>query len=270
YYKNLTRDQYADFKSKMENIQFTISAESNYLHKPIGGIFMTNRMCVVYQTVDEIPLREFLKKDNVNTLVKFSLMRDVAKALEELHNNNMICGNLKVGNVLITRGEDEDGNETFKAKLVDYGDTRSVMWATQNLVRAYDVFSPKYIPPETLIQRTYTQKSDMYSFGMLLVQVLISTKYFKPDEDDIGYPEEEVRDDHGCVLIPQNILPWVVTKAVIGGNKPVFEMRKNFKLQELVSKCCAMNPNDRVTASTAATEMESILADEVEKDKKNV
>jgi WD40 repeat protein len=94
------------------------------------------------------------------------LLDQIASALHTAHRNKIVHQDIKPANILL----DEDGN----AYLTDFGIAR-VLDSDINLAQdANNVMhgSPKYISPEHLKRAEITPKSDIYSLGLLMYEVL--------------------------------------------------------------------------------------------------
>lgn len=112
-------------------------------------------------------LNNFLKNNSKLTwLDRYSLLFNVASAIEVIHNNNMVHRDLHPGNILL------DGKRWLLCDLgfcgpTDKGQTFGIM---------------PYVAPEALIGRGYTTASDIYSIGIIM-WVLTSRRHPFNDRD---------------------------------------------------------------------------------------
>ncbi|MGJ3240822.1 MAG: protein kinase domain-containing protein [Anaerolineae bacterium] len=116
------------------------------------------------------------------------LLEQIAGALHTAHRNQVIHQDIKPANILL----DEDGN----AYLTDFGIARD---EAHNVNLAEDDSntmhgSPKYISPEHLRRRTITSRSDIYSLGLLIYEVLTGHAPFEHD-DMLQLLQMQVRTD---------------------------------------------------------------------------
>jgi Nif-specific regulatory protein len=97
----------------------------------------------------------------------------VGRALEHIHADNIIHGDLKPGNVLIdSEGEFLLSDFGISAVLASRGGQASVG-------------SAAYSAPETLLGQGLTTKSDIYSFGILAFEMAVGHLPFGDDHDTI-------------------------------------------------------------------------------------
>jgi WD40 repeat protein/serine/threonine protein kinase len=104
------------------------------------------------------------------------LLNQIASALHNAHRNKIVHQDIKPANILL----DDDGN----AYLTDFGIAR-VLDSDINLAQdANNVMhgSPKYISPEHLKRTEITAKSDIYSLGILMYEVLTGEPPYDSNE----------------------------------------------------------------------------------------
>lgn len=104
------------------------------------------------------------------------LLDQIAGALHTAHRNKVIHQDIKPANILL----DEDGN----AYLTDFGIARDI---ESNVNLAEDDSntmhgSPKYISPEHLRRKEITPRSDIYSLGLLMYEVLTGNPPYEHDD----------------------------------------------------------------------------------------
>ncbi|CAD7700038.1 unnamed protein product [Ostreobium quekettii] len=100
---------------------------------------------------------------------------DVARAMAHLHGRRVIHGDLKAQNVLLkTDPADQRG---FRCKVGDFGLSRASPSATA--IRTFTCGTTRYCPPELLRDGLLTPAADVYSFGMLLWELVSGRKAFQ-------------------------------------------------------------------------------------------
>ncbi len=98
------------------------------------------------------------------------LVEQIAAALNNAHRQGVIHRDVKPSNILL----DEEGN----AYLSDFGIARETNRNTHLTATNELVGSPAYISPEQLLNETITPATDIYSFGMVLYELLTGDKPF--------------------------------------------------------------------------------------------
>jgi tetratricopeptide (TPR) repeat protein/predicted Ser/Thr protein kinase len=104
---------------------------------------------------------------------KIALIRDVARAVHAAHRTGLIHRDLKPGNILLTR--DEAGE--VHPYVVDFGLAQEA--SDSSLTRSGMVSgTPIYISPEQAQGRPLDRRTDVYSLGVVLYQLLSGTPPF--------------------------------------------------------------------------------------------
>ena len=101
------------------------------------------------------------------------LISPLADALEAAHDKGIVHRDIKPSNVLMDAGG--------KPKLSDFGLSRSLE-GSAGLTRSESVLgTPQYMAPEQALGRTADRRSDLYSMGILVYQLLLGRTPFRFD-----------------------------------------------------------------------------------------
>ncbi|MGH7466797.1 MAG: protein kinase domain-containing protein, partial [Longimicrobiales bacterium] len=93
----------------------------------------------------------------------------VAKALKAAHFQNVVHRDLTPNNIVIAHAA--DGTELVK--VVDFGIAKAIQDTGENITRTgFVVGTPKYMSPEQLIAEPLDGRSDLYSLGCILFEML--------------------------------------------------------------------------------------------------
>ena len=167
----------------------------------------TSQPALLMELMDE-SLTQYLKCHGPVALhVQVDICHDVVLALHYLHSSGIIYRDLSSNNVLLIAGR--------RAKITDLGVAKLKDALGHHLTSCPG--SPPYMPPEALKNPPqYTEKLDVFSFGVLLVQI-ITRNFPEPDAHEIqvadatspsgyiGIPVSETDRRHADLqLIPQD------------------------------------------------------------------
>ncbi len=103
-----------------------------------------------------------------------SILHDIGSALFYAHNQGIIHRDLKPGNVLLAR----DG----RALLTDFGIAKALESAT---VTTMAVGTPAYMSPEQILGKPLDARTDIYSLGVMLFQMVTGRRPFTGDESGL-------------------------------------------------------------------------------------
>ena len=157
--------------SKIKNTikrEFTVMKKLNHpniikLHE----VFFDNDNKNVYLVLDYYEkgdLCKFLEGKPLKEKYAKKYMRQLALGLEYLHRNNIIHRDLKLKNILVTNSND--------IVISDFGFARN-----GNNETMFDTMcgSPMYMAPEIMNQKVYDNKSDLWSVGVIMYELLFGT-----------------------------------------------------------------------------------------------
>lgn len=137
-------------------------------HPNIVHIYDTGELEGVHyfsmEFVEGEPLTSYLRKNQPmqNNVFLLSVAEQLAEALEHAHNRGVVHRDIKPGNVLVGR----DGT----VKLADFGLARVIEESSYE--RSIICGTPYYMSPEQIEGKTVDRRADVYSFGVLLFQML--------------------------------------------------------------------------------------------------
>lgn len=128
---------------------------------------------LVMDYLDGESLSSFLKRvGTVDPKRALAIFTQIASALAHAHENSVIHRDIKPTNVIITT----TGDGADKAHIVDFGIAKVMPTAnreTHDLTETGEVFgSPHYMSPEQCLGFMLDERSDIYSFGCLMYEVL--------------------------------------------------------------------------------------------------
>eukprot|EP00775_Hariotina_reticulata_P003798 gene3798-4055_t len=117
----------------------------------------------------------------VNMLRALTTAREVAGALEYLHSQNVLHGDLNGNNILLAGAAvcPERGDyRGFTAKVADFGLSRLLSPENEKIItRTHGTIT--HMAPEIITESTHSKAADVYSFGVVLFELLSSTKPYR-------------------------------------------------------------------------------------------
>lgn len=136
-------------------------------------------LCIVMEYVGGGSLFSALheKKIDLSIQQKLSIAIDIASAIYYIHEYKILHRDIKTANILVCRFHfskliSMQVSENFQeAKLIDFGTSKRNLNVKVDATQTVDlksVVSPQYTAPEVLTDESCTDKSDIYSFGIVL------------------------------------------------------------------------------------------------------
>jgi serine/threonine protein kinase len=130
--------------------------------------------------VDGKPITEFCKLQSFDSEAKIELFVKACQGLAEAHRHGIIHRDIKPDNILVA----ERAGVGYP-KLIDFGIVkffRPDMEANKTMTQAGQVLgSPRYMSPEQIEGKSVDQRSDVYSAGLVLFELLTLSPYRKGD-----------------------------------------------------------------------------------------
>ncbi len=169
---------------------------------------------IVMELVDGITLKRYIeKKSRLTVKEAVSIAIQVAMGLEAAHNNHIIHRDIKPQNIIISK----EG----KVKVTDFGIAKA---ATSNTITSNVMGSVHYTSPEQARGGYSDAKSDIYSLGITLFEMLTGRLPFNGDTT-VAIAIKHIQED----------LP---TPVEFNEDIPI-------SVEKIVMKCCQKSPDRR-------------------------
>ena len=227
----------------------------------LGDLLQKNRRNKILPTFGFAPDERLSEVNQVKTWdLYLRLAQDVARGMVYLHSRDYIdersgqrqrCvmhRDLKPDNVLIT--------EFSSAKLADFGVSRSKAQPGEADSQMTLVGTPLYAAPELMNGSPYDESADVYSFGMLLLDLVVPDGLVKfigdqwrfylsrfKDEDD-RQPDASMR---GAMRASWHDGWRPYSTGETANAMPEFQLPCERSIAELVAACCAQDSRQRPT-----------------------
>jgi len=193
-----------------------------------AGVLQHNNIVTVYDAGDDkgtpYLAMEYVEGETLDRLAEpgetlpiekvNSIIRQVAEGLDYAHQKGVVHRDIKPANILVTK----DG----AAKIMDFGIAR--LSDSELTQRGVVMGSPSYMSPEQVTGKEVDGRSDLFSLGVVLYQLLTG---------DLPFPGENPTAISYRVVSEDPPSPSMVN--------PVVEPGYNY----VVSKAMAKNPSDR-------------------------
>lgn len=144
-----------------------------------GGANGPHGYCIVMEYVPDGSLYQLLHGATVLTMGhKTNIALHIGFGLAHLHENNVLHRDLKSLNVLIQITRLSENNYQYTAKLCDFGLSK-IKQDEDSSASLHMVGTPAWMAPEVIQDRKYSKASDVYSYGMVLWELLTRERPFK-------------------------------------------------------------------------------------------
>jgi serine/threonine protein kinase len=151
-------------------------AASNLAHPNIAAVFdfgqtADGTLYIAMEYVEGPSLKEVIRDDGPMDPAKIvAILGPVASALARAHRHHIIHRDLKPHNIMLA--VDKDGRQT--PKLLDFGIAKTVDDPDGGLtMTGYALGTPQYMSPEQAMGTAVDGRSDLYSLGVVLYEMLI-------------------------------------------------------------------------------------------------
>mmetsp|Transcript_20149 Transcript_20149/g.33065 ORF Transcript_20149/g.33065 Transcript_20149/m.33065 type:complete len:666 (+) Transcript_20149:94-2091(+) len=210
-------------------------AMMNSIRHPNIVLFMgactTTPLCMVTEFLPRSSLWHHLRSTNNQPLPRtraIEIALDTARGLRYLHSRGVLHRDLKSSNILLA--------ENFQAKICDFGLSRIKGEINANAL-TLGVGTAQWMAPEVVQSRQYDSRADIYSFGIILWEMMTGEVPF------------------------QNMRPAQVGFAVVAGVRPKLPATLLAdSLGGLVERCWSQDLEQRPDASAIIRELQEMLS----------
>jgi tetratricopeptide (TPR) repeat protein len=236
-----------------------------------AGATENGRPYFVMELVQGVPITEYCDQCNLTTDERLELFITVCQAVQHAHQKGVIHRDIKPTNILVAM---QDGCPA--PKIIDFGVAKAIKQQLTEHTRitafAQIVGTPLYMSPEQaeLSPMGVDTRSDIYSLGMLLYELLTGTTAFEKDRlhaapyDELRRiirEEEPPRPSDRISTLAADLATTVAEHRRTDSRRLVQTVRG--ELDWVVMKCLDKDRNRRYeTASSLCRDVERYLEDE--------
>ena len=176
---------------------------------------------IVMELIDGITLKQYMeKKGTLNWKETLHFAMQIAKALEHAHGQGIVHRDIKPHNVMVLKNG--------SAKVTDFGIAR--LMSQSNTLTKEALGSVHYISPEQAKGGRVDNRSDLYSLGVVMYEMMTGRAPFDGDSP-VAVAIQHI--NGGATM------PSVLNPNIPGG------------LEQIIMKCMATDPAQRYSSATA-------------------
>ncbi|XP_027769910.1 probable serine/threonine-protein kinase PBL6 [Solanum pennellii] len=218
-----------EFKSEVEVLS---KARHPNLVMLLGSCSEGSQKLLVYEYVCYGSLDKFLSGDIrmcLNWEKRLKIALGAARGLEYLHKHNIIHRDIRPNNILITHDHE--------SLLGDFGLAKAAYDESQHSSGNNVVGTFGYMAPEYAASGKFSTKTDVYAFGVVLLQLITGLKNTDNCLEDKSLVE------WAMPLLEQKNYPRLIDKSIVDSH----DFHQLFWMVELAAKCLEKDPDKRNT-----------------------
>ncbi|CAH8311645.1 unnamed protein product [Eruca vesicaria subsp. sativa] len=169
--KMLTESTALGYKQFKAEVELLLRVHHKDLTCLVGYCEEGDKLSLIYEFMANGDLKEHLSGKRGPSILtwegRLRIAAESAQGLEYLHNGckpQIVHRDIKTTNILL--------NDKFQAKLADFGLSRSFPLGTETHVSTVVAGTPGYLDPEYYRTNWLTEKSDVFSFGVVLLELV--------------------------------------------------------------------------------------------------
>jgi serine/threonine-protein kinase len=173
----LIKPEIASDKKTLERFQNELKLARKIRHSNVGGMYeLLEDKGLHYITMEYVSgedLKSFIRRSGSLTVSKaIDISNQICEGLSEAHKLGVVHRDLKPSNIMI----DKDGN----SRIMDFGIARSLKG--KGITGAgVMIGTPEYMSPEQVEGKDTDQRSDVYSLGVILYEMVTGRVPFEGD-----------------------------------------------------------------------------------------
>src|SRR3972149_4722020 len=165
-------------EEERQRFEIEAQAAASLKHPNISTIYSIedsdSKVFIVMEYIDGVELKDKIKTSPIPVDEVINIAIQIAEGLEAAHKKGIVHRDIKSQNIMITNGG--------KAKIMDFG-LAKVGKGTQLTKIGSTVGTIVYMSPEQARGEELDQRTDIWSFGIVLYEMLTGKQPFKGDYD---------------------------------------------------------------------------------------
>lgn len=141
------------------------------------GMTSNNEPYLVLNYVEGKTLAQYLKKEGpMPVSLAISVLIEIAKGLDHAHSKDIVHRDIKPSNIMLVAQSD---TSTTLAQIVDFGLARQSDTTQELTAKGVGVGTPYYMSPEQIRGQDIDARTDIYSFGCVMFEILTGRPPFR-------------------------------------------------------------------------------------------
>ncbi|KAM2006034.1 hypothetical protein ACFX15_001134 [Malus domestica] len=242
-----TGDPFIQSQRLVHEAFVSLQISHRYVESLLGACLKTRWPIMVYDRTNALTLAEHFHRNKLKLSLESRMMiaAETAGALEHVHDGSVIHQDVKTANILIDQ-------TTHTVKVTGFGASRLLREDEGEMGDEISTLPGTlgYLDPEYLESHVLTKKSDVYSLGVVLVELLTRQEAVSSDGLERSLVNDFVRS------VQEDRLGQILD-GEINTDKFSFEMAK--KGSELALKCFRSRGEERPSMEKVAEELEGVV-----------
>jgi eukaryotic-like serine/threonine-protein kinase len=138
----------------------------------VDTLLEDGRLFLVLELIDGPSLGDELAGGPLHPRRSLVLARQILDGLDHAHRAGLVHRDLKPDNVALTVADAPDHGQWVRIKLIDFGVAKLRSAAPGLTLDNFTLGTPEYMSPEQARGRTVDGRSDLYSLGVILFEML--------------------------------------------------------------------------------------------------
>ncbi|CAD8142417.1 unnamed protein product [Paramecium pentaurelia] len=157
-------------------------------------VFQNNQLVyIITEYCNQGDLQQFIQKQQITEDIAIDLIIHILNGLQHCKNNYIIHRDIKPANIFMNNGI---------PKLADFGFALCKNVQNGVEIQNYNVGTPMYMAPETLINNQYSFKSDLWSVGVVLYEMVFGQQPFISQTEPELVQKLKVYQQNGVLYYP--------------------------------------------------------------------
>ncbi|KAG7564667.1 Protein kinase-like domain superfamily [Arabidopsis suecica] len=239
---------YKEFKAEVELL---LRVHHINLVSLVGYCDERDHLALIYEYMSNKDLKHHLSGKHGGSVLKWNtrlqIAVDAALGLEYLHigcRPSMVHRDVKSTNILL--------DEQFTAKIADFGLSRSFQLGDESQVSTVVAGTPGYLDPEYYRTGRLAEMSDVYSFGIVLLEIITNQRVIDPAR------EKSHITDWTAFMLNRGDITRIMDPNLHGD----YNSRSVWRALELAMMCANPSSEKRPSMSQVVIELKECLRSE--------